>query len=388
MDAMLKVNMWNPIVSTGQINKTNPKPPCQEQVKKSDSMTVKPIENDLVKNPVQRIDVIHSSKKIQLSITKLDNGVSFCRTHVQNKPIIKQDARIGNSAGSRKSKDSEVPMSDDFDVGSAKRKPSLNDAFAEKMGRPTKFEQKLQLPMSQCKILESLPVIETVLAKGSSRKSSLEKVEKSPALNSDKTIEKTPETMPQLSVDSHSVSFDVPVTDKDENELKLPSCTSTPRRKSSSKEKDNSEEQKVIAAKGSKTSTPRLVKTNDNDAQSKSKALLLGTENLLNDPKQAKHAIELLKGIKINLEKNKTIQENRSESSRKKHEKEKTTLNKKVIMEEKTPAVASGVLHFFSPTVCFTVSLLPPLDIEPEYNNIIIFKCPNTCDHLRFVILA
>ena len=107
-DAMYRVNMWNPVVSTppksrastGNGNHDLRNSMLQKPFRKSTESYVSAsssfgktyqIVHDLhgkgrnSSKIIDKKDYFHPVKKIKLSITRLDNAVSFCRAHVQTK---------------------------------------------------------------------------------------------------------------------------------------------------------------------------------------------------------------------------------------------------------------------------------------------------------------
>lgn len=165
MDAMLRVNMWNPIVST-HVNRSNENSNYRNLMNQQpfrrglpDLNRSVPIENDLDRvQYCEPMDFFNPIKKVRLSITRLDNAVSFCRTHVQNTKTnnARRDIRGTHSAGSRTSKEdnSEVTKQEHYDQYAMKLKPTIHDPFVEKLIKPTRFEQKI-MPLPSVKGLDT-----------------------------------------------------------------------------------------------------------------------------------------------------------------------------------------------------------------------------------------
>lgn len=164
IDAMLRVNMWNPILS---MPPNGPRRDLANQQYKN-LMTQIPfrvvdervnpqssVDTDVKTAYPEHIDYFNPMKKVRLSITRLDNAVSFCRTQVHSGKKDSGDKRTVSRAsnctqnGKAETNGNQV---------SFKMKPPIFDPFAGKLKKPTKFEQKFNISMPPVKILESIPL--------------------------------------------------------------------------------------------------------------------------------------------------------------------------------------------------------------------------------------
>lgn len=164
VDAMLRVNIWNPILSVPsngtrrEFTSQNYKNLMSQLPFRVVDERVKPhrsIDNDLKTSYQEKVDYFNPMKKVRLSITRLDNAVSFCRTQVQN---LKKDSgdKRSVSRGTSSSANQNSKGDNIGDQTSVKLKPPVFDPFSGKLTKPTKFEQKLNLPVPHVKILESV----------------------------------------------------------------------------------------------------------------------------------------------------------------------------------------------------------------------------------------
>ena len=145
-DATYRVNMWNPIVSTPKPRQSkghaNPElrtlmlqKPFRKNAYESSwdsspfGKTVQIVhdlhERDQYKGKVMdKKDFIHPVKKIKLSITRLDNAVSFCRAQVQTK--VQFNARKSNSAKTSICSSDRLPKSEHRSEHSAGNNVEIN----------------------------------------------------------------------------------------------------------------------------------------------------------------------------------------------------------------------------------------------------------------------
>lgn len=171
VDAMLRVNMWNPVVSSVHMNRDTGGPNYRSYMNQQpfrrgfqDMSRPLPIQNDLDKTtyPGEPVDFFNPIKKIRLSITRLDNAVSFCRTHVQNIKTTngRRETRKSHSASSSKASraskdDNSEDTYDNSDQYAMKMKPPITDPFVERLIKPSRFEQKI-MPLPNVKILDAV----------------------------------------------------------------------------------------------------------------------------------------------------------------------------------------------------------------------------------------
>ena len=188
VDAMLKVNMWNPIVSQTPVQ-------FKKEVNESGAqpyrtvMTQVPFrhlldhEQEVKPMKVHQMDVMGSSavperhdffnpmKNIKLSITRVNNGVSFCRTQFQvnqnaaRKGLNSRGTLIGSLNGKSVTGDSAKTINKDvimesYDYKNSKPKLSVKEqgsASKKQKSISGKFDQKMNMPLPMVKIFESVP---------------------------------------------------------------------------------------------------------------------------------------------------------------------------------------------------------------------------------------
>ena len=171
VDAMLRVNMWNPVVSAAHLSKDAGAHGYRNFMNQQpfrrgfpDMSRPMPIQNDLERSqyPGESVDFFNPIKKIRLSITRLDNAVSFCRTHVETSKTNsgRRETRASHSAGSKASRTSREEnhelKGDNYDPQlSMRMKPPINDPFSERLVKPTRFEQKI-MPLPDVKIQDAV----------------------------------------------------------------------------------------------------------------------------------------------------------------------------------------------------------------------------------------
>lgn len=168
VDAMLRVNMWNPVLSAAgqnvirrELGSQNYKHLISQLPFRLADEHVKPntpIYNDLNRTLYsEKVDLCNPVKKVRLSITRLDNAVSFCRTQTQTvkrEPGDKRSPQLYKGVNS-------APVCRGMSSGEhspVKKKRPIFDPVADQLTKPTKFEQSLNMPTPPMKILESIPV--------------------------------------------------------------------------------------------------------------------------------------------------------------------------------------------------------------------------------------
>lgn len=168
VDAMLRVNMWNPVLSAAGPNIVRRELGSQKYKHLMSQFPFRfadehvkphtPIYNDLNRTSYsEKVDLFNPVKKVRLSITRLDNAVSFCRTQTQNinrEPGEKRSPQLYKGVNS-------APAYRGISSGEhspVKMKRPIFDPVADLLTKPTKFEQNLNVPIPPAKILESIPV--------------------------------------------------------------------------------------------------------------------------------------------------------------------------------------------------------------------------------------